>query len=260
MEENPLNKLPESGLQHPAEPDIDRPAPAERTHPTTEPAKQVRPRPAGQQPEDPTSALSRVYGRALLELAQESGQLDALADEADELHDLIASQPELRHILSSPALNQDERRETLERIFQGRISDTLYRFLQVVNGKGRASSIPVILESFQDEVTQARGIVEADAFVPQRLSDEQARQVAQALSQGLGGKQVVLHQYIQPDLIGGIKLRVGDQLIDASVASQLRLMRERLIDAGRQAARRGAAQAQGSSEQGTEGPREGTDE
>lgn len=176
--------------------------------------------------------VSRVYAEALLQMAVEAGKLLELADEAEQLIDLIGRDPGLRRLLTSPLLGMEERRDTLERVFEGRIDDTLYRFLQVVNAKGRGDAIERILHSFRQQVAEYRGIVEVDAHVAQRMDDAQAREVADRLGAAIN-REVVLHQYVDPALIGGLKLRVGDQLLDASVATQLRLLRKRLAGRGR---------------------------
>ena len=200
-------------------------------------ANSSAPHPPGLAPADLRSDnVSRVYADALLQMGVEAGKLDALADEADQLVDLLAAQPDLRRLLTSPLLGIDERRETIERVFEGRVDETLYRFLQVVNAKGRGDAIGRILHSFQQQVAEHRGIVEVDAHVAHRLSPAQAAEVAQRLGRALD-REVVLHQYVDPSLIGGLKLRVGDQLLDASVATQLRLLRASLADTGREAGR-----------------------
>jgi F-type H+-transporting ATPase subunit delta len=179
---------------------------------------------------------ARVYAQALLEMADEKGALDETASEVEQLQELLASQPDLTALMSTPALGAAERRELIERVFKGRVSDTTYKFLQVVNDKGRLAALPGILASFEDLLDQRRGIVEVDAYVAQRLDPAEAEQVARRIGAALR-KEVVLHQYVNPDLIGGLVLRVGDQLIDGSVATQLKLMRQRLIEAGRNRAR-----------------------
>ena len=184
-----------------------------------------------------TDAVDRAYARALFELAEQAGTLDAMAEEAEQLAGLIAQQADLRRLLGSRALGHAQHEQMLERLFAGRVSDAMHRFLRVVNRKGRLGSLAAMLYAFGELVNEQRGLVEVDAFVAHRLDEAQQRQVAEAVGQRLG-KEVVLHQYVDPELIGGIRLRVGDQVIDASIATQLRLLKRRMIAAGRERARR----------------------
>lgn len=179
---------------------------------------------------------AKIYARALVEMAEEKGQLDEISSEVRQLAELIRTQPDLAKLIASPAIATPERRAMLERLFRGKLSDTTYKFLQVVNGKNRLMELPNILTSFDELIAERRGIVEVDVYVAQRMDAAEAQAVAGRIGAALK-KEVVLHQYVNPDLIGGLVIRVGDQLIDGSVATQLKNMRTKLIEAGRNRAR-----------------------
>ena len=197
-----------------------------------------------------SGALAQTYAEALIELADDGGSLDAIADEVESLRELLRDEPSLRAILENPAIGDDERRGALERMFKGRVSDTLYRFIQVVNNKGRSGVLPSILAAFTGLVRERRGIVEVDAFVPQRMEAGEADRVQRRVGERLG-KEVVLHQYVDPSVIGGIKLRIGDRMIDGTVRAQLGRMRARLAEVGRG---RGVEAERGQGAEGSRGP------
>ena len=183
-----------------------------------------------------TDAVDRAYAQALFELGRDNGELEALADEVDELGELLAEQPDLRRLIRSPAIAAQERARLIGRLFEGRVSPTMYRFLQVVTRKGRLASLPGIVQAFAELMTDHRGLVEVDVFVAQRLDEATAKEVAERIGEVLG-REVVLHQYVDEELIGGLKIRVGDKLIDGSVANQLKLLRQRMGRVGRERAR-----------------------
>jgi F-type H+-transporting ATPase subunit delta len=195
--------------------------------------------------EHKTDSVSRVYAQALLELAQadgaggtSGGQAEAIAEEAGVLLELLGAEPQLTVLLTSRALNASQRRSVVERLFQGRVSDVLYRFLQVVNRKGRLGALAGILDTYRGLVAEARGELGVDVFVSEALSGDASRGVAESIGNAMD-KRVLLRQHVDPDLIGGLKVRVGDRLIDGSVATQLRIMKRKLVDAGRERARQG---------------------
>ncbi|HEX7009626.1 MAG TPA: ATP synthase F1 subunit delta [Phycisphaeraceae bacterium] len=188
-----------------------------------------------------TGSVDVAYAQALFETAQQANRLDEVTAEVEQLAELLSAQPDLWRLLSTRALPASERAGVIQRLFQGRVSDLLYRFLQVINHKDRLPSLQRILQAFSDLVAQHRGVVEVDAYVAQPMEPAQLQRLTQALSQTLG-KQVVLHPYTDPDLIGGIKIRIGDRLIDASVATQLKRLKARLVEAGQEKARAVAAQ------------------
>ncbi len=185
-----------------------------------------------------TDKASDVYALALYELATENGSLSQVTVEVEQLAELLAQRSDLIELLSSRALSREDRAGLLDRVFKGRASDTLYKFLHVLNRKGRLASLAGITTSFGRLVAEQAGIVEVDAYVAQRMDASAASDVAKRIGVALGGKQVVLHQYVDQSLIGGLRLRIGDQLIDGSVATQLSRMKRDLIDAGREKARR----------------------
>jgi len=197
--------------------------------------------PNGQMPEDEagaareprTDAVSQVYAQALLEMAEQNGELQSLADEVEELGQLLKSQPQLKRLLATPTIGHEQRRGVIERVFKNQVSDVLYRFLHVVNDKGRLAALLAITRAFGELMAERNGIVEADIWIPASLAPDQRENLGDRLAKAVGAQQVVIHQYTDPSLIGGMKIRVGDTLIDASVAKQLRQMRQRMIESGR---------------------------
>ncbi len=184
------------------------------------------------------STLERNYARALLELADEAkgSALDEIDAEARQLLAMIEREPDMLRLMSVRTLSVHERGQIIERMLKGRIGDSLHRFIQVVNQKNRLEFLPGMLRALSLLIEERRGIVEIDAYVAAQMDENAQQQVAQSIGQALG-KQVVMHQHVDPALIGGLKLRVGDRLIDGSVATQLRMMRQRMIDSGRELAR-----------------------
>lgn len=185
-------------------------------------------------------SVALAYGRALLEMADSQGQLGEIGDEAQELGRLLDTQPRLGAMLSR-LVSSREKADSIEAILKGRVSDLLYRFIQVVNVKGRLDILHEILRAYGLLLDERNGVVEGDIYVAKRMDESEAQAVADRISAAVG-LNVVLKQHEQPELIGGMKVRVGDKLIDGSVATQLRLMRESLIKSGREQARTQAEQ------------------
>jgi F-type H+-transporting ATPase subunit delta len=186
-----------------------------------------------------TQTVEEVYAAALLELAQAGSggsSADDVREQMDDIAQLVRTDPGLQKLLSSMVLSTTERSASIQRIFEGRVSDLVYRFLQVVNSKDRLGDLLAIATAFGQLVDRCNGILKVDAYVAASMDDAQLQRVTTDLGQALGGT-VVLHQYVDPTLIGGIKLRIGDKLIDASVASQLRKMKEKIVAAGRDSLR-----------------------
>lgn len=182
------------------------------------------------------NTVDRLYGGALVEMADEAGALDSMAEEVAGLGELLAQSPELEKLLASQVLSAKDRAASIERIFKGKVSDLLFRFLLVVNKKNRLADLPGILRAFGKGFAEKRGVIEVDIHTADALPADKLAGIAQGIGKALN-RQVVPSAHVEPHLIGGLKLRIGDQLIDGSVATQLRLMTNRIVAAGRGKAR-----------------------
>jgi F-type H+-transporting ATPase subunit delta len=169
------------------------------------------------------------YARSLLELANERQQVDAVGQEMAALREIMEQNPSLGAYLADPGIGSAERTATLDRLFKS-ASELVHNFLGVLNNKGRLGLLPQIAAAFNNLLDEQKGKVEVDVTVAQKLSPDQLEQVRQRVSQALG-KDAVVHQYVDAEIIGGLVLRVEDRLIDASVKYQLEAMRERLLAA-----------------------------
>ena len=188
-----------------------------------------------------TNQVGRVYADALVELAQKNDQLDEVADECGQLVTLLDEQPQLQTLLSNPAITSSDRVDLVKRVFEGKVSDTLFRFLSVMARKDRLDELDAVLVSVRQRVAEIRGEVEVDAWTAMEMSDQQRDDVRNRVAAALGGKKVTLNEHVDKSLLGGLKLRVGDRLIDGTARTRLRLLRRQLVTAGKTAARDAAA-------------------
>jgi F-type H+-transporting ATPase subunit delta len=181
-----------------------------------------------------TDAVATVYARSLYELAESAGGLDKVVEVGDELEqicELTRSDASFRELLASPIIDRKARGTSLSTMFQDRISDLTLRFLLVVNEKGRLGHLETISAAHQNMVQEAMGRIEVDVFTPSPIDDEQLQMIGRRVKEAIG-KEPVLHAYTEPAMIGGLKLRIGDQLIDGSAATRLRRLRQRLMTRG----------------------------
>jgi len=174
--------------------------------------------------EGPPNAVSQIYAKSLFELAEAKGgrgTIETCLSELEDILELARKNPRFGEFLASPTLAADDRETSLVKIFHGRLSELTLNFLRVLNDKGRLSQLPRIAAAF-DSIAQERfGRVEVDVFTVAPLSAEESENIRGRLSRSLA-KDVVLHPYVDANMIGGIKFRIGDQLVDASLATQVR--------------------------------------
>jgi F-type H+-transporting ATPase subunit delta len=174
----------------------------------------------------PFSQVSQSYARAMLELAGDKAA--EVGHELIELQQLIDENPTFGLYLADPAIGHVQRTQAMQRIFENKISPLLFNFLRVLNNHKRLGKLEEIIGAYDELLEEKLGKVEVDLTVARPLSQEQLAAAQQQISKALG-KDAVVHTYVDESIIGGMIVRVGDQLIDASVRQQLRAMRKRLL-------------------------------
>lgn len=175
-------------------------------------------------------ALARLYASSLFDLVNTRGGHQAIEETAGELEDILElarNDASFAEFLSSRILATSDRSRAIKSIFQNRVSDLTYRFLQVLNEKGRLAHLPSIAAAFDQMFQTAFGRVEVDIYTADPLSQQELEAVRARLADSLA-KEPVIHPYIDPSMIGGLRIQIGDRLIDASVSSRLRRLKDQL--------------------------------
>ena len=176
------------------------------------------------------SPLAISYAQALLDLANEAKIAQPIGEELRDLRQIIDTNEQFAQLLANPAISKEERSGLLHRVFDGRASHLMLNFLGLVNEKDRLGLLPAIAGAYDDLLDQQYGKIEVDITVAQKLGDEQLETVRRTVSDALK-RDAVVHQYVDEAIIGGVVLRVQDQLIDGSVRAQLTAMRQKLLGA-----------------------------
>jgi F-type H+-transporting ATPase subunit delta len=171
--------------------------------------------------DDRDLAVGRIYGQAMLALAAERGEADALLDELGELVKFLDTSPELETFLGSPLIEEDERAPALERIFRGRASDLLVDSLQVINRKGRLDLLRAIAETYRLAYREMRGLVDVTVRTAVPLSESQRAHLTEVAARFTGRKPSLIER-VDPSILGGMVVETSGLKIDSSVATRLR--------------------------------------
>ena len=161
------------------------------------------------------------YAQALFDLANEQNKVQAVEADLKSLKAAIADSRDLRVLLGSPAFGAEDKRKGLSAIAQkAKFNPITQKFLGLRGANGRASVLPEVITAFEALSAAARGAVSAEVVTAVPLSSAQAKGVAAALRQALG-KDPEITTRVDPSLLGGIKVKVGSRLFDASLRSKL---------------------------------------
>jgi F-type H+-transporting ATPase subunit delta len=179
-----------------------------------------------------TSAMqvAGVYAKAFLGATEAARQTEALVPELDSLVvDVLDRLPSLDTVLSSSMVAHDDKVRLIDRALGGRASPLLINFLKVLSAHGRLGILRQIRLAVQQQYDQMRGRVRVKVRTATPIDQRLADRIAQTVQAALGG-QPVLERETDPNLIGGVVLRIGDTVYDASVSTQLEQMRTQMIN------------------------------
>jgi F-type H+-transporting ATPase subunit delta len=173
-------------------------------------------------------SASLQYANALADVALAQGAADAALKQLGDFAAAFGVSGELRNFLTSPGVPRETKHEVIEKI-AGRIGagKIIRNFLFVIADHRRTHILPEIVASFQEVIRQRQGIVEVEICSAIELSAAQKNRFAQTLER-LTGKKIDAKYSLDPALLGGAVVRVGDTIYDGSVRSSLNEMRARL--------------------------------
>jgi F-type H+-transporting ATPase subunit delta len=183
-------------------------------------------------------AIGDIYAEALLEAAQGQGALDEVAEQFDSLIAYMDTDPQFAAFLAAPTVDDDAREATLKRLFGERMTPILLNALLVLNRRSRSDILRAVHEQFCHRLLAARNQVAVSVRSATALSDAFRQQLAALFGERLG-KQVRLREHVEPDLLGGMIVQIGDRRLDASIARQVEALRIRLRTRANDEIRRG---------------------
>jgi F-type H+-transporting ATPase subunit delta len=165
------------------------------------------------------------YAKGIFDMASGEGILDRVEGELLAVARSFETSPELRSKLTDPQLPVDKKQGILEELIGGRASSLTLGVLQLLVAQGRASDLPAIAAAVADVAAASRdkAVAEVRSAVP--LDEQTVQRLTQALSRATG-RDVEVKVIVDPAVIGGIVARVGDTVIDGSIATRVASVRQ----------------------------------
>ena len=165
--------------------------------------------------------VSNVYGDALFELAVESGKIDDFLKEAEGVIDVVKSNDGFSQMMNHPKINKEEKLQIIDEVFKGRVSDEMVGLLRMLEEKDHSKDIETVLGYFIDRIYDYKKIGRATVSTPMELTETQKTDVEKRLLQTTEYSSFVMTYKVDPELIGGMVIRIKDRVIDSSIKTQI---------------------------------------
>lgn len=175
-------------------------------------------------------SVARRYAEAFFSIAQDNNKIDEFQQELEKVIQAINEVENLKEYLDHLLIPAKDKKEQISKIFAGQISSVTLNFLLMVIDKKREVYMELIVEEYKDLADESRNIAKAHLVTAKEVSEQEVKELAAKLSASTG-KTVYLKQSVDPSLIGGVKIRIGDQIIDGTVAKKLEMLKMQLKEA-----------------------------
>jgi F-type H+-transporting ATPase subunit delta len=177
--------------------------------------------------------IARNYAETLLTLAERHGGaagLEEFGRAVDTLAELLRSDPRLRQFLETPRVTPDQKKAALQQALAGRAPEMFVRFVMVLADKRRQALLPEIAQAYRELVDARMGRVRVHVTISHEPDAARQAEIGNTLADRLG-KTVIPTFTVDPELLGGMVVRVGDQILDGSVRTRAAQLRRRMLGA-----------------------------
>lgn len=171
--------------------------------------------------------IAKRYAQALFELGKEENVLDTLHAELKVVAEIVSTEKDLRNILCHPQISSEEKKEILVKLFQGRTHQLTLNFLLLLTDRKRENFLVEIVEEFERVIREEKNISIAQVITAVELDEEQKSKLQAKLTQMTGKEKVELETKVDPSILGGIIVKMGNLLMDDSIVRHLASLRKK---------------------------------
>lgn len=172
--------------------------------------------------------IAEPYAQALMAVAQSNNLTDQIGEDVQSLLALTQESDDLRILLDSPIIEAAKKKAVLQQVVGGQINPFTLNILMLLVDRGRIMLLSEVCKQYQELLRQLKQAVLAEVTSAIELNDEQKEAIKQKVMATTQAQQVELQTSVDPDLLGGVVIKVGSQVIDASLRGQLRRIGVRL--------------------------------
>ncbi len=173
--------------------------------------------------------ISKTYGEALFELAAEEKKLDEIFEEAKAVRDILRENADFGKLMAHPKITREDKVKVAEEVFKGRVSGEITGFIVLAIDKGRSHELDNILTYFIDKVKEEKKIGVAYVTTAVSLDKDAQKKIVKRLLETTGYEEMEMNYIVDPFIIGGMIIRIGDRVIDSSITNKLNDLKKQLM-------------------------------
>lgn len=177
-----------------------------------------------------SEVVASRYAEALFQIGNENGTLEQLAEELRVLKTIFDENEKLVAFLEHPRVNHDKKRQFVNDVFQG-FSENVLNTVKILTERHRIGSMPAIIDYFGRMVNDAKGIAEAKVYTVRQLSEGEKEQLEITFAKRFNKQAIKLDTIVDPSIIGGLKLRLGNTIYDGTISGKLKRIERNIVTA-----------------------------
>lgn len=173
--------------------------------------------------------VSKTYGEALFGIALEEDKASLFLEEAESILQIVRDNPDFNKLMLHPAIAKQEKQQVIDTVFEGRISGEMLGFLKLIVQKERYRELEAVCEYLIARIKEVQKVGIAYVTTATELTGDWKEQVKQRILETTDYLTMEMHYRIDPQIIGGMIIRIGDRVVDSSIRSRLDDMTRQLL-------------------------------
>lgn len=174
------------------------------------------------------STVAKRYAEALFQVAQQQNAIAEISTDLKELTKALGEAPELLALLQAPKISGEKKKAILSEILAN-AHTAVVNALQILIDKKRINEVAVVAEEFQALAAASQGAAEATVFSTRALTDEERAEISAAFAKLVGMEKLNITNVIEPSLLGGVRVQIGNYIYDSTIAAKLEGLKRTLV-------------------------------
>ncbi|WP_273130223.1 F0F1 ATP synthase subunit delta [Bacillus weihaiensis] len=172
--------------------------------------------------------VAKRYAVALFQLAKEKNSVDQIESELLVVKEVFTSNKELAEVLNHPKIKNETKKSLIKEAFTG-LSEAVVNTLLLLVDRHRSDVVSGMVEHFVEKANESRGTEDAIVYSVRHLSETELSSISASFAKKIGKHSLRLQNIVDPSLIGGVKLRIGNRIYDGSVSGKLERIERQLV-------------------------------